>query len=151
MISVIDALDLLQTCEEDIEENCGLSLNIDDNECNIKTKTFVTKYDECGDLEPQLRCDCIQALSTEYEGVKKCRKNSTDVFKTSNEERNKCNLVFPACKSMLPVIVQAVLECKSLLSRNSQCACSQTDKTILDEVDYDVLNSLSTDSPGVIL
>ena len=151
----LDALSLLETCEKDIELNCSPSINVDEEECNIIAKTFVEKYDNCnGKSLPQDKCNCIKDLAPDYEAVKKCRKRTTDVFSTSNKERNNCNLVFPACKSMLPHIVHAVIECNSLLSRSSDCACAKTDKSIVDEINYDEINDalsdLATPSPGFI-
>ena len=80
----LDALSLLETCEEDIELNCSLSINVDEEQCNIIAKTFVEKYDTCnGKSLPQDKCNCIKDLAPDYEAVKKCRKRTTDVFSTS--------------------------------------------------------------------
>ena len=150
-IFVIDALTLLQSCEADIEAACTPSLNVSNDHCNILTNKFVDDYNQCDtdfDGQPQQKCNCITDLTADYEVVKSCKGQSVSTFQASNKERNACNKVFPACKSMIPVVLEAVIECKSTFSRSSECGCAQN-SDLIDRINYDILDfDVSTVSPG---
>ena len=149
---LLDALDLLQSCETEIELACTPSVNVSADSCNIISNDFVDAYDKCGDDyedEPQAKCNCITALSGDYVDVSACKAQSASVFRTSNTERNQCNKIFPSCKSMIPIVLEAVLECKSTFSRSSTCGCAADNFELLDNLSYEVLDvEYSTMPPG---